>query len=147
MYLLDTNHASSLLHSDDTVDGTKLIKRIAQYNNPRLCLPDIVVMELTKLYSDRYYKRKDYRYKSTALEHLLQLHTFTASFQVIHFDEASNSAYSVLREAYAQPKWKESKHDDLRIAAIAMVHGITLLTANVKDFQMIPGLKIENWLE
>lgn len=36
---------------------------------------------------------------------------------------------------------------DLKIAAICLAHDATLLTRNVSDFQNIPGLRIENWLD
>jgi tRNA(fMet)-specific endonuclease VapC len=36
---------------------------------------------------------------------------------------------------------------DLKIASIALVQGATLLSANVRDFRKVPGLKVENWLE
>ena len=34
---------------------------------------------------------------------------------------------------------------DLRIAAIALTQGYTVLTRNLVDFQKVPGLKVENW--
>ena len=34
---------------------------------------------------------------------------------------------------------------DLRIAAVTLEHGGILVTQNVRDFQRIPGLAIENW--
>ena len=36
---------------------------------------------------------------------------------------------------------------DLKIAAITLAHDATLLTRNTADFQKVPGLKIENWLD
>jgi predicted nucleic acid-binding protein len=36
---------------------------------------------------------------------------------------------------------------DLRIAAIVLEHGATLTTGNVRDFQRIPNLMIEDWTQ
>jgi tRNA(fMet)-specific endonuclease VapC len=36
---------------------------------------------------------------------------------------------------------------DLRIAAITVEHGGIVVTRNVRDFQRIPGLSVENWAE
>jgi tRNA(fMet)-specific endonuclease VapC len=34
---------------------------------------------------------------------------------------------------------------DLKIAAIALAHGATLLSRNLSDFRRIPGLRVEDW--
>jgi tRNA(fMet)-specific endonuclease VapC len=34
---------------------------------------------------------------------------------------------------------------DLRIAATALVHDLTLVTRNQKDFSRVPGLRFEDW--
>ena len=36
---------------------------------------------------------------------------------------------------------------DLRIASIALAHNATVLTANLRDFQRVPNLRVENWLD
>lgn len=36
---------------------------------------------------------------------------------------------------------------DLQIAAVAIVHGPTLVTNNTADFQKVPGLALEDWLK
>ncbi len=35
---------------------------------------------------------------------------------------------------------------DLRVAAIALARDATLVTGNVRHFERVPGLRIENWL-
>jgi tRNA(fMet)-specific endonuclease VapC len=34
---------------------------------------------------------------------------------------------------------------DLLIAATALAHGHTLVTSNLKHFERVPGLQLENW--
>jgi len=39
------------------------------------------------------------------------------------------------------------KATDRKVAAIAVAHGALLLTANKRDFEQVPGLRFENWLD
>ncbi len=36
---------------------------------------------------------------------------------------------------------------DLLIGATAIVHGLTLVTRNTKDFQNLDGIQLENWID
>jgi tRNA(fMet)-specific endonuclease VapC len=35
---------------------------------------------------------------------------------------------------------------DLKIASIALANDATLLSANLRDFEKVPGLRVEDWL-
>ena len=35
---------------------------------------------------------------------------------------------------------------DLKIASIALANGVLLLSANLRDFEQVPNLRVENWL-
>jgi tRNA(fMet)-specific endonuclease VapC len=64
---------------------------------------------------------------------------------VLPFDESAARRYGVIRaglEAAGAPIGDA----DLRIAAIALAHGKTVVTGNVRHFRRVPGLKVEDWL-
>ena len=46
--------------------------------------------------------------------------------------------------AYAAIPFKRASYDRL-IAAHALSHGLTVVTANVADFADVPGLLVEDW--
>jgi tRNA(fMet)-specific endonuclease VapC len=62
-----------------------------------------------------------------------------------HFTVVGYTAADIVRyEQLLQLKLKIGK-PDLRIAAIALEHGATVVTCNRRDFQQIPNLTIEDW--
>ena len=61
---------------------------------------------------------------------------------VLEFDAAAVGQYQRLRKARIQIGTL-----DLRIASIVLAHDATLLSRNLKDFQKVPGLTVENWLD
>jgi len=65
---------------------------------------------------------------------------------VLPFDIESARVFGRLKtslEARGLPR----SEPDLRIAAIALQHRLTIVTGNVRHFSDIPGLAVENWLE
>jgi len=64
---------------------------------------------------------------------------------VLPFDEVAAEAYGPLR-AQLESDGQRLDEPDLRIASIALAADLTLVTANVRHFDRVPGLTVENWL-
>lgn len=75
-----------------------------------------------------------------AYRRLAQNVRFLSRVRILDFDEAAIARYDDLR----QQKLKIGK-TDLQIAAVALQNNATLVTANVRDFKRIPGLRVEDW--
>jgi tRNA(fMet)-specific endonuclease VapC len=58
------------------------------------------------------------------------------------FDDAAADRFEQLRRAGVRIGGM-----DLKIASIGLVHGALILSANLQDFQKVPGLRVENWLD
>lgn len=65
---------------------------------------------------------------------------YFASFAVIDYTTKVEALVSDMRKQGIRIGTQ-----DLRIAAIAIVHGTILVTRNVRDFAQVPGLVIEDW--
>ena len=67
-----------------------------------------------------------------------------AALPVLDFDEICADAYRTIVEAcgFSRP-WTI----DRMIAATALVHDLTLVTTNPRDFRDVPGLSIEEWYD
>jgi len=71
--------------------------------------------------------------------------TVFPNLTILPFDSESGKVFGLLK-AELQKSGIGCSEPDLRIAAIAIQHHLTLVTGNIKHFRPIPGLKIENWM-
>jgi tRNA(fMet)-specific endonuclease VapC len=77
-----------------------------------------------------------------AYDRLAGLFEFFADWEIIRFDNAALVVFDELRQQRVRVGTM-----DLRIAAISLVQNALLLTADLADFQRVPKLKVENWLQ
>jgi tRNA(fMet)-specific endonuclease VapC len=63
-------------------------------------------------------------------------------FTVLAFDEQAAGRFLHLRRILPQ-----AGTQDLKIAAVCLTHDATLLTRNAGDFNRVPELRVENWLD
>ncbi|KAI9130041.1 type II toxin-antitoxin system VapC family toxin [Acaryochloris sp. CCMEE 5410] len=132
-YLLDTNACVQLLKANQ---DSAIAKRLAQHTpaDIRLCAP--VKGEL--FYgADKSVKRR---------ANLERLRLFCRQFQSIPFNDEVAKVCGQIRAALAAKGTPIGLYD-LQIAAIALVHDLTLVTDNVREFSRVDGLARENWQE
>ncbi|MCX5832349.1 MAG: type II toxin-antitoxin system VapC family toxin [Deltaproteobacteria bacterium] len=67
------------------------------------------------------------------------------SFPVFPFDLMTGRIYASIWAAVAKKGWTVGAHD-LIIAATAICLDYTVVTANIRDFEKIPGIKFERLL-
>jgi tRNA(fMet)-specific endonuclease VapC len=67
-----------------------------------------------------------------------------ATLKIIPIDASAADIFDQLRE---NKKLKKIGRADLLIASIALAHRATLITRNLKHFQLVPGLAVENWAD
>ena len=66
------------------------------------------------------------------------------SFPNISFDGPAAEEYGKLRARLAD-QGQPIGPNDMLIAAIALAHGMTMVTNNTAEFRRIPGLDLEDW--
>jgi tRNA(fMet)-specific endonuclease VapC len=65
---------------------------------------------------------------------------------ILSFDFSAAKKYGEIR-SLLEKQGTPLAHADLQIASIALSMNMTLITGNLKHFQRIPGLAVENWLK
>jgi tRNA(fMet)-specific endonuclease VapC len=73
---------------------------------------------------------------------LMGLFEYFRKYTIVPFDDRAAREFEGLR--YAKVRLATM---DLKIAATALANGALLLSANRSDFNRVPGLRVENWLD
>ena len=76
----------------------------------------------------------------------LMLMGFVSPFRILPFDGRDAEVFGILR-AHLEREGTPIGPYDLQIAAQALARNCVLVTNNVREFERIPGLKIENWAD
>ena len=135
MCLLGTDILSNLLKR---TPSTVLIARLASVPPEHQFTSSITLGELL------YGAHRLREHAALLLERLDR--TVPPNLPVLPFDSAAARWYGEVR-AELEHRGTPLADAVLRIGAIALVRGLTVVTGNVRHFQRIPNLVVENWLE
>jgi tRNA(fMet)-specific endonuclease VapC len=140
MYLLDTDHITFLQLRHGT-EYSRIRARINQVRRGSVYVSVVSIHEQSVGAIAAVNRARDNTELLRAYRYFPQLLRFYVRYPVLDFDQAAADQFDALR---AQGVRRISTMD-LRIAAIALTRGYTVLTANARDFSQVPGLSIEDW--
>lgn len=142
MILLDTDHTTFLKYPDSE-RGRRMIDRLDAVTASEVIGVAIVTVEermrgwLAVIAKEKSALRQVVGYRELAL-----LFEFYEAFEIVPFDETAALQFDDLRRRKLRIGSR-----DLKIAATALVNNALLLSANRTDFEKVPGLRVENWLD
>jgi tRNA(fMet)-specific endonuclease VapC len=138
IFILDTDSASLFL-----VGNQKLIYRVTQAV-PHVVTTIVTVQELFNGWAGRVNDPAEANNLVRIYGKLWQTTEFLKTIEILTFSELANTYHQrLIQEHRFLAKKKLEK--DMRIAAIALSVGGTIITRNQKDFAQVPNLKIEDW--
>ena len=73
------------------------------------------------------------------------LNDFTGFLEIVPFGTEEAKEYGNIR-AKLEKSGKVIGNNDMMIAASAKVHNMILITNNVREFERVSGLRLENWI-
>ena len=135
MFILDTDHISLFQRNHPQVSA-----RVLTTPPLELATTIITVEEQLRGRLDRVRQARSDEEIVRAYQNLLTTSLYFRTITIIGFDEQAQMTFNTLR---AQKIHIGTQ--DLRIAAIALSRGATLVTRNRQDFAAISALKIEDW--
>jgi tRNA(fMet)-specific endonuclease VapC len=138
-YLLDTDHLS-ILQRQAGKDYSNLSTRIARYSPSDFAI-SIVTFHEQMLGCHAYINRD--RTLNDVVKGYEMMARLVSDFKVlplVSFDASAAKTFEQLRSRRIQLATM-----DARIAAIALSHGLILLTRNHRDFGKVAELEIEDW--
>ena len=139
MLVLDTDHASEL--GMRSTAGVRLLNRLATAKDDAV-ITAITVEEQMRGWLAEIRRHTDPARQAKAYDHLVRQVEILGSWIILPWDEDAIAKFSTLRAAGVRVGTQ-----DMKIAAITLAHGATLLTRNSVDFAKVPGLRFENWLD
>ena len=131
-YMLDTNICIYAMKKKPE----KVLHRFREELDGGLCISSITLAEL----------EYGMKHSSDPVKNEQALIRFLAPLNILPFGVTAASEYGVIR-AYLQRHGTPIGPLDMLIAGHARAENLILVTNNVREFERVPNLEIENWAE
>lgn len=117
-----------------------VLRRIVEHAPAEVATTIITMAEQLRGRLAEINRAQDPRSLVSAYWWLGRTRNYYCSAVVLHFDTASAAMFGIL----AAQRLRVGTQD-LRIAAITLANDAVLVTGNRRDFERVPGLRIEDW--
>lgn len=140
MIILDTNHIVVLKYSQPD-QFRRLAERMADSDDQDFVTTAITFEEQMRGWLAQINRLRDVNKQVPAYSELIGLVEFFSFWTILPFDDTAANQFAGLRKQRIR-----TGAMDLKIASIALIQNCLLLTANTRDFENIPGLRIADWI-
>ncbi len=143
MIILDTQPVSQLQHAG-SADAARIEQRINSYSAQDVWITVITPFEQFKgciaaINAAKTPEKQLLPFRF--LQRLIEHYSRRWNGRILSFDAAAATEL----QRFSPQLLRKIGGRDARIAAIALVHNATVLTANTRDFRLVPGLKVEDF--
>lgn len=140
MIVLDSDHLS-LFEYPEADQAERLRERLTRTADRDICTTAVSLEEQMSGWLAAIHRRHDVRLQVTCYSRLVDLVRFYANWRLLPFDNRAAQEFQRLRRAHVRLGTM-----DLKIASITLIHDATLLSANLRYFTQVPGLRVEDWI-
>jgi len=138
LYILDTDHVSLWLEDHPTVRSK------ATEFEADLAITIVTVQELFNGWVGRLNDPAQANHQVRLYAKLSRIVAYLQEVKVLELDEVADRCFRQMLTDYPNLR-KNRIQKDMRIAAIVLSRNATVVTRNRRDFEQVPGLKIEDW--
>jgi tRNA(fMet)-specific endonuclease VapC len=138
--VLDTDHLN-YLQIGKGKEFTALLSRLNASTDRNFATTIVTFEEHARGWLAGIQRTRDVTQQVRPYDQLLNLVHFYQAWKILRFDEKSAARFMGLRAQRVRIGTL-----DLKIASIVLENGGTLLSANSRDFDQVPGLQVEDWL-
>lgn len=140
MILLDTDHLSVFTDERDT--RQELLNTRMEAAAEQIACTIVSVEEVLRGWLAIIHRLGEVHRQVPAYVRLGQLFNVLSDWEIVPFEDRAADRFVNLRRQRIRIGTM-----DLKIASIALVNDALLVTGNLRDFSLVPGLRCENWLQ
>ena len=130
IYLLDTNICIYIINERPA----QVLQRLIQAGRDSLAISTVTVAELAFGVA-----------KSARADSRAKLENFLLKFPLLDWDQDAAWVYGDVRKSL-QAKGQRIGERDLLLACQALALDATMVTNNIREFEQVDGLRLENWV-